>query len=90
MTAIAESKWFLYIVRCNDSSLFTGITTDIDRRLNEHNFTKKGAKYTRARRPVNLVYCAHYNNRSSASRAECKIKKLSRSEKEKMIKIKES
>ena len=73
--------WFLYIVVCSDGTLYTGITTDIDRRMYEHNYTKKGAKYTRARRPVQLKYCATYKSRSAASMAESSIKKLKRADK---------
>jgi putative endonuclease len=78
---LSVQTWFLYIVVCSDDSLYTGITTDIDRRLYEHNYTKKGAKYTRARRPVQLRYCATYQSRSVASKAEANIKKLKRADK---------
>ena len=74
-------KWFLYVVKCKDSTLYTGITTDISRRLYEHNNTSKGAKYTRPRRPVSLVYRLDFNDRSSAARAESRFKKLSRKQK---------
>lgn len=74
-------QWFLYIVECADGSLYTGITTDIDRRLYEHNYTNKGAKYTRTRRPVRLKYCATYSDRSTASKMESNIKKLKRADK---------
>ncbi len=77
----SERAWFLYIVECVDSSLYTGITTDIKRRLHEHNNTKKGAKYTRSRRPVFLVYWVDFQDRSSALKAENRFKKLSRKEK---------
>jgi len=68
-------------VRCSDGTLYTGITTDVTRRLHEHNATKKGAKYTRGRRPVELVYWIDFNDRSTASKAESRFKKLSRKEK---------
>jgi len=77
----STKQWFLYIVECVDGSLYTGITVDVDRRLYEHNYTKKGAKYTRSRRPVVLKYCATYHDRSSASKAEANIKKLKRADK---------
>ena len=77
----SAQTWFLYIVVCADGSLYTGITTDIDRRLYEHNYTKKGAKYTRSRRPVRLGYCATYKSRSMAAKAESNIKKLKRENK---------
>ena len=73
--------WFVYIVECSDSSLYTGITKDVDRRLTEHNGTKKGAKYTRARRPVKLIFAAPVKNRSAALKLEYKIKSLKKSEK---------
>ena len=50
------SSWYVYIVRCNDGTLYTGITKDLERRLAEHNSPKGGAKYTRTRKPVTLVY----------------------------------
>ena len=73
--------WFLYVVKCSDGTLYTGITTDVSRRLHEHNGTKKGAKYTRSRRPVELVYWTDFHDRSAASKAESRFKKLRRSEK---------
>ena len=72
----------MYVVECADGSYYTGITTDITRRLHEHNHTKRGAKYTRARRPVGLIYCERYAARSEASKAEAAIKKLTRKQKE--------
>jgi putative endonuclease len=78
--------YHLYILKCADKSLYTGITTDLKRRVGEHNSSKLGARYTKSRRPVRLVYSKKFKNRSSASIAEAKIKKLSRSEKLKLIK----
>jgi len=80
-TGLSVQQWYLYIVVCADDSLYTGITTDIDRRLYEHNHTNKGAKYTRSRRPVQLRYCATYQSRSIAAKAEADIKKLKRADK---------
>lgn len=80
-----SKRWFLYVAKCSDSTLYTGITTDIDRRIHEHNNTKKGAKYTSSRRPIYVVYIDTFSNRSTASKAECKFKKLSRKEKIKII-----
>ena len=80
-----EKEWWVYIVACSDESLYTGITTDRERRIAEHNDSKKGAKYTRNRRPVNLVYSEMHPNRSTASKREYEIKKLSRAEKLKLI-----
>lgn len=77
-------KWCVYIVRCSDGTYYTGITTDIDRRLNEHN-TKIGAKYTRSRTPVILEECKKFPDKSSASKEEYRIKQLSRANKEKLI-----
>ncbi|MDO8509936.1 MAG: GIY-YIG nuclease family protein [bacterium] len=79
--------YYLYILECSDKTLYTGITTDLIRRLSEHNKTKRGAKYTRVRRPTTLVYSKKYRNRSLASKAEFKIKNMSRTEKIKLINI---
>jgi len=77
--------WFLYVVECSDNTLYTGITTDINRRLHEHNNTRRGARYTRSRRPVSLVYWRDLNDRSEATSAELAFKRLSRAQKLKMI-----
>jgi putative endonuclease len=66
---------------CADETLYTGITTDLERRILEHNTGKAGAKYTRARRPVSIIYSKKYKDCSSASVAEAQMKKLSREEK---------
>ena len=76
-----NKDWYVYIVKCSDNSLYTGITVDLERRVEEHNTSNKGAKYTRSRRPVHLVYSETQHDRSSASKRESTIKKLSRSEK---------
>ena len=73
--------WWVYIVECVDNSLYTGITTNIDRRIKEHNTSNKGAKYTRSRRPVSLIYKESCENRSIASKREYEIKKLKRADK---------
>lgn len=73
--------WWVYIVECSDQSLYTGITTDIDRRIIEHNTSNRGAKYTRSKRPVSLVYKEQCENRSIASKREHQIKKLKRADK---------
>ena len=78
--------YYLYILECADKTLYTGITTDLKRRLVEHNENKLGSKYTSARRPVKIVYSKKFKNRSTASQEENRIKKLSRSEKLKLIK----
>ena len=80
------NDWYLYVVECSDGSLYTGITTDINRRLHEHNNTKRGAKYTRSRRPVSLVCVIDtYSSRSEASMYERAFKSLKRKEKLKVI-----
>ncbi|HIQ37808.1 MAG TPA: GIY-YIG nuclease family protein [Desulfocapsa sulfexigens] len=78
-------SWFVYILRCSDTSLYTGITTDLTQRLHEHNHNDKGAKYTRGRRPVSLVYQEKSVSRSEASKREYRIKKLSKKKKEQMV-----
>ena len=77
--------YYLYILECADKTLYTGITVDLKRRVNEHNSSKLGAKYTRARRPVKLVYSKKFRDRSAALKAESKMKKLARAEKLKLI-----
>ncbi len=77
--------YHLYILQCADQTFYTGITTDLDRRIREHNTSPRAAKYTRSRRPVALVYSKTYRDRSTASIAEARIKKLSRAEKYDMI-----
>ncbi len=83
---ISAKHWFLYVVRCCDGTLYTGVTTDLNRRVNEHNTSKRGAKYTKTRRPVNLIWSKEYNNRSEAQSAEYNFKKLSRKQKLDIIK----
>lgn len=78
--------WYVYILRCADASLYTGITTDVCRRLKEHNGQRLGARYTRARRPVEVVYSESSKNRSSASAREYAIKQMSRADKLALIK----
>jgi len=78
--------YFVYILECNDGSLYTGITKDVAKRLEEHNSSNKGAKYTKARRPVKLLYQEASSDRSSASKREYEIKKLTRLKKLQLIK----
>lgn len=75
----------MYILRCADGTLYTGITTDTIKRVTAHNEAKTGARYTRARRPVTLVYQAEFPDKSTASREEARIKKLSRDQKEDLL-----
>jgi len=79
-------SFFVYIVECSDGSLYTGYTVDISRRVNEHNYSLKAAKYTRSRRPVRLVYHEVFDNISDALKREYRIKKLSRKKKIALIK----
>jgi len=78
-------KWYLYVLQCNDGTLYTGVTTDISRRLNEHNTSKRGSKYTRTRRPVKLIHWVDFEDRSTAQKAEYAFKQLTREQKEKTI-----
>ena len=80
-----EKPWYLYVVRCRDESLYAGITTDLNRRIQEHNESPKGARYTRSRRPVELVISWIYNDRSQASQAEYAFKKLNTKKKKQSI-----
>lgn len=73
--------YFVYILQCCDETFYTGITTDLARRVKEHNNSKKGAKYTKIRRPVKLIYSQQFSDRSLASIEEARIKKLTRSQK---------
>lgn len=78
-----DKSWKLYMLRCGDGSLYTGITTDIDRRLEEHR-AGKGAKYTRGRGPLELVYSEDCGDKSTALRRELEIKAMPREEKLKL------
>jgi putative endonuclease len=77
--------YFVYILSCSDKTLYTGITTNLQRRLSEHNISDKGAKYTKLRRPVTLVYSEEAENRSFASKREYEIKQFSRNKKMELI-----
>ncbi|MAD43306.1 MAG: endonuclease [Arcobacter sp.] len=78
-------SYFVYILECSDGSLYTGITTDLTKRLDEHNNKETGAKYTRVRRPVKLIYQESSENRSTASKREYAIKKFTRIKKLELI-----
>ncbi len=80
-----KAPYIVYILRCADDTLYTGITNDLSRRVNEHNHSDKGAKYTRARRPVGLIYSEECIDRSIASKREYAIKKMKRVEKLELI-----
>ncbi|MFH1326337.1 MAG: GIY-YIG nuclease family protein [Candidatus Falkowbacteria bacterium] len=73
--------WYTYILQCKGGSFYTGVTTDLKRRVEEHNSSTLGAKYTRGRRPVKLVYSSSSKDKSEALKEEFRIKKLSRAEK---------
>lgn len=78
--------YWVYIVECADGTYYTGIATDVQRRLTEHNGADgKGARYTSARRPVRLMYEAAFESRSAALKAEIRIKRLNRRAKEMLI-----
>lgn len=77
----SEYRWQVYIVQCADETLYTGVALDVDKRVLEHNESPRAAKYTRARRPVKLVYTENCDNQSQALQREHAIKKLSRAEK---------
>ncbi|MDD2734765.1 MAG: GIY-YIG nuclease family protein [Desulfuromonadaceae bacterium] len=82
--AESQAKWHVYIIRCSDNSLYTGITTDIDRRFRRH-AVGKGAKYFRGRTPQQVVYREENHSRSSAARREYCIKRMNRAEKELLV-----
>ena len=79
-------RWIHYVLSCSDGSYYSGSTTDIVRRVHEHN-QGKGAKYTRSRLPVNIIYFEKYPDRSSAQKAEAAFKKLNRKQKEDFIEL---
>jgi len=82
--------YFFYMLRCSDNSLYSGITTDLKRRVKEHNGQlkggEKGAKYTRVRRPVQMVYSEQFASRSEASKREYEVKHMDKEEKEQLLK----
>ena len=80
-----ETQWYLYILRCKDNTLYTGITTDVEKRLEAHR-SGKGAKYTRGRAPLELVYQESCGSHSNALKREAEIKKLPRTAKEMLVK----
>jgi putative endonuclease len=83
------SQWYVYMLRCVDGTLYTGVTTDLERRIKEHNgegVAGKGAKYTKARQPVHLAYSEPVADRSAAQMREHALRQLTRAEKEKLAK----
>jgi putative endonuclease len=83
----ADKKWYVYILKCADNTLYTGVTTDLERRVNEHNHSPLGAKYTKPRRPVNLIYKETHTNRSEATKREVELKKMPKAEKQRLFAI---
>jgi putative endonuclease len=79
-----DKNHYIYIIECSDGSYYTGYTTDVERRVEEHN-SGEGAKYTRGRRPVKLRYQEAFKSRSLAQKREYQIKKLPRSKKEELV-----
>jgi len=86
VTKRVKSDWFVYILECNDNTLYTGITNNLEKRIEQHNHGQEAAKYTRVRRPVKCVYQEPQANRSEATKREMEIKKLSRIKKLQLIK----
>jgi putative endonuclease len=89
ISSMSETSWFVYMLRCSDGSLYTGVTTDVTRRVKEHNGEGgkgKGAKYTKAHRPVVLAYQELVPTRSEAQIREAQLRKLSKLEKETLVK----
>lgn len=85
MTDTKINSYVLYILQCSDQTYYTGITNDLERRLDEHNTSSKGAKYTRSRRPLILVYREICPDKSAALKREIEIKKMDRTQKMKLI-----
>lgn len=80
-TPSPPQSWYVYLLNCSDNTLYCGMTKDLERRLNQHNRGRAGAKYTRARRPVSLVYAREFPDRASAGRFEYQLKQLDRAQK---------
>ncbi len=78
---------YVYILRCNDNTLYTGITNNLEQRLIDHNTSKAWAKYTKGRRPVKLVRSKKAKDKSTAAKAEYAIKQMSKPEKELLVKM---
>lgn len=77
--------FFVYILKCSDSTYYTGCTNNLERRVNEHNNSKKGAHYTKIRRPVVLKYIETFNTLLDARKREAEIKRYSRNKKEELV-----
>ena len=84
--SVEKKTWSVYMVKCADGSLYTGITTNVDQRIEDHNSNnRRAAKYTKGRRPVILVYQEDVNTRSQAARREQEVKRLTKRQKETLI-----
>jgi len=82
------SDWYLYIIRCRDNTLYTGISTDVDRRLAQHRGTSNtGSRYLRGRGPLSLVLREHLDSKSLALKEEARVKRMSKAKKEELIKV---
>lgn len=77
--------WSVYVIRCADNSLYTGISTDVERRLRQHSDGQGGARYLRGRAPLELVFTQSVGDRSCASRVEHRLKRLSKEDKERLL-----
>jgi predicted GIY-YIG superfamily endonuclease len=80
----ASSRWLVYLLRCHDGSLYTGITNDLPKRLKAH-AAGKASKYTRSRLPVRLVYSEPQRSKSAALKREAAVKRLRRAEKDRLV-----
>lgn len=78
-------EWHVYLVRCSDGTLYCGITNNIEKRMHDHNHTKKGAKYTSRRRPVVLAYVETCESKSAAMSRERQVKKMPRARKQELV-----
>ncbi|MFA7382489.1 MAG: GIY-YIG nuclease family protein [Desulfurivibrionaceae bacterium] len=83
--SLTPSAWFVYLVRCRDGTFYCGIAKNLKKRLAEHNSADKGAKYTRGRRPVKMVYTEGVSSRAKATQREGQIKRMSRAQKKALI-----
>jgi putative endonuclease len=77
--------WYVYMVRCRDGTLYTGITKNLHKRIEAHNFGRDGARYTRSRRPVKLVYSEQAESKAAAASLEYRLKRLARAKKSRLV-----
>lgn len=86
MNMMNNIMYYLYLLQCENDTIYTGITTDLERRFVEHKSgTGKGANYTRAFKPIKILYTEEFQNRSDASKRESEIKKMTRSQKLELV-----